>query len=64
MNDLDICNGTGDYPSCGCVDNHTSVGWKPTQKEILEMQHQGLVQDSTGSWWNPNNYMDSYSMDW
>lgn len=56
--------GTGDYPSGGNISDKMSNGWNPSPEKIQEMQRKGLVQDSTGSWWNPKNYMDRYSMDW
>lgn len=64
MTDLEICMGTGDYPSGSKLTDDYKGGWHPSKKEIQEMQNKGLVQDSTGSWWDPNNYMDCYSMDW
>lgn len=65
MIDIDyyICMGTGDYPS----DSLRTEELKPspiTSKDIERFEQQGLVQDSTGSWFNPNRYIDRLYMDW
>ena len=35
-----------------------------TPEEEEGLKSKGYIQDSTGSWFNPNNYIDSYYMDW
>ena len=63
MKDFDVCMGTGDIPTP--IDNDSpKIVQSTTPEEIREMKKKGYIQDSTGSWFNPNNYIDSYYMDW
>lgn len=63
--DYGICMGTGDVPSSGVISNKSkSGGWKSTQEEKLQLRQRGLVQDSTGHWYDPNNPIDCYFADW
>ena len=66
MKDFDICMGTGDIPTPDYDDDEPTYV-KPirySKQEIQEMINKGLIQDSTGKWYDPNNYIDCLYADW
>lgn len=65
MTDFDICLGTGDIPTpTDTYDDEIRNKPTYTPEEEEGLKSKGYIQDSTGSWFNPNNYIDSYYMDW
>ena len=63
MTDYDVCLGTGDVPT-PLDDDTSSYGFEYTTEEIRAMEEKGYVMDSTGWWYDPNNYVDSLFADW
>ena len=61
MTDFDICAGTGDYPT-----NELSSESKNHKrlKSNNKPPKKGYIMDSTGSWYDPTNYIDCYYADW
>lgn len=66
MKDFDICLGTGDVPSP--LDDYSDSEYiKPirySKQDIEKRIKKGLIQDSTGHWYDPNNYIDCIYADW
>ena len=62
------------YVSCGCGDyptnelssetSYKNVRTKEDEKREEEMKAKGYIKDSTGRWYDPKNYIDSYYADW
>lgn len=67
MKDFDVCMGTGDIPT---PENSTKKSCKTRMSrreekiEEEEMKRKGYIKDRTGSWFNPDNPVDAYFMDW
>lgn len=62
MKDFDVCIGTGDIPTPDYSDEHINCVeyWIDEDK----MKAKGFIKDSTGKWYDPNNYIDAYYADW
>ena len=63
MTDFDVCAGTGDVPTPLDNDSHIASPVY-TPGEIKEMEKRGYVMDSTGKWYDPNDYIDCLYADW
>jgi hypothetical protein len=64
MSDFSVSMGCGDYPTNDLSEDRPSVGYEETEEEIQEMLAKGFIKDSTGSWYDPTNYIDCYYADW
>lgn len=65
MKDFDICMGTGDIPTPTNIDdNSIKIGATYSKEEIQRLKDNGMIQDSTGQWYDPNNYIDCLYADW
>ena len=57
--------GTGDIPTPTDIDdNGIKIGATYSQEEIQRMKDKGMIQDSTGHWYDPTNYIDTLYADW
>lgn len=64
MSDFDVCIGTGDIPTPDDDVTYQYVNQTYELEDEEEYKKRGLVKDSTGRWYNPNNYIDILYADW
>ena len=64
MIDFDICSGTGDIPTNDLEDNYNYSTCVEDSEKVKKYKDMGYIKDSTGRWYDPNNYIDTLYADW
>lgn len=64
MSDFNVSYGCGDYPTNDLSSSKTKTNKRWEKKWDEERRAKGMIQDSTGSWYDPQNPIDCFYADW